>query len=180
MERIDYETRLFKNIFPNYQSFSDWYRSTPLSDGVEDVPSLKTFTLIAFEFNDSHTSLSVESFKEHFANDIYTYYREFEATSKSIIDLMNLTDDEISIADSMITNFANIPETESSTNIEEVDFITNQQKAINKKGKLQIKKEQLSNKRTFTVKTFLNRFRHLFIKIISPAHTFVVAEPDEE
>lgn len=180
MERIDYETRLFKNIFPDYQSFSDWYRSTPLSDGVEDVPSLKTFTLIAFEFNDSHTSLSVESFKERFANDIYTYYREFEATSKSIIDLMNLTDDEISIADSMITNFANIPETESSTNIEEVDFITNQQKAINKKGKLQIKKEQLSNKRTFTVKTFLNRFRHLFIKIISPAYTFVVAEPDEE
>lgn len=180
MERIDYETRLFKNIFPDYQSFSDWYRSTPLSDGVEDVPSLKTFTLIAFEFNDSHTSLSVESFKERFANDIYTYYREFEATSKSIIDLMNLTDEEISIADSMITNFANIPETESSTNIEEVDFITNQQKAINKKGKLQIKKEQLSNKRTFTVKTFLNRFRHLFIKIISPAYTFVVAEPDEE
>lgn len=180
MERIDYETRLFKNIFPDYQSFTNWYRSTPLSDGEKDVPSLKTFTLIAFEFNDSHISLSVESFKEHFANDIYTYYREFEATSKSIIDLMNLTDDEISIADSMITNFANIPETESSTDVEEVNFITNQQKAINKKGKLQIKKEQLSNKRTFTVKTFLNRFRHLFIKIISPAYTFVVAEPDEE
>lgn len=180
MERIDYETKLFKNIFPDYQSFADWYRTTPLSDGETDVPSLKTFTLIAFEFNDSHTSLSVESFKERFANDIYTYYREFEATSKSIIDLMNLTDEEISIADSMITNFANIPETASSTDVEEVDFITNQQKAINKKGKLQIKKEQLSNKRTFTVKTFLNRFRHLFIKVISPAYTFVVAEPDEE
>ena len=80
----------------------------------------------------------------------------------------------------MITNYANIPETASSTDVEEVDFITNQQKAINKKGKLQIKKEQLSNKRTFTVKTFLNRFRHLFIKVISPAYTFVVAEPDEE
>ena len=180
MERIDYETKLFKNIFPDYQSFADWYRGTPLSDSETDVPSLKTFTLIAFEFNDSHTSLSAESFKEHFANDIYTYYREFEATSKSIIDLMNLTDEEISIADSMITNFANIPETASSTDVEEVDFITNQQKAINKKGKLQIKKEQLSNKRAFTVKTFLNRFRHLFIKVISPAYTFVVAETDEE
>ena len=126
------------------------------------------------------TNQGIEKIRSGFANDIYTYYREFEATSKSIIDLMNLTDEEISIADSMITNFANIPETASSTDVEEVDFITNQQKAINKKGKLQIKKEQLSNKRTFTVKTFLNRFRHLFIKVISPAYTFVVAETDEE
>lgn len=180
MERIDYETRLFKNIFPDYQTFATWYRGTPLSDDETDVPSEKTFSLIAFEFNDSHVCFSPESFKEHFANDIYTYYREFEATTKSIIDLMKLTDEEISIADSMITNTANIPETESSTNAEEVDFITAQQKSINKKGKLQIKKEQLSSKRTFTVKTFLNRFRHLFIKIISPAYTFVVAEPDEE
>lgn len=179
-EIIDYNTRLFKNIFPDYQSFATWYKSLPLSDNEDDCPSEKTFTLIAYEYNDSHTSLSPDSFKQHFANDIYTYYREFEETTKGILDLMKLTDDEISTADEMITNVANIPETESSTSVEEVDFITTQQKNINKKGKLQIKKEQLANKRAFTVKTFINRFRHLFIKVISPAYTFVVAEPDEE
>lgn len=180
MEMLDYNTRLFKNIFPNYQSFKEWYTATPLSDSLNDCPNEKTFTLIAYEYNDSHVSLSPESFKERFANDIYTYYREFEATTKGIIDLMELTDKDISIADQMITNFANVPETENSTNVEEVDFITNQQKNINVKGKLQIKKEQLANKRTFTVRTFINRFRHLFIKVISPAYTFVIAEPEEE
>lgn len=180
METINYDTRLFKNIFPDYQSFKNWYLSTPLSDNNTDCPSEKTFTLIAYEYNDNHIALSVESFKQRFANDIYTYYREFEETTKSILDLMKLTDKDISIADEMITNVANIPETENSTNAEEVDFITTQQKNINKKGKLQIKKEQLANKRTFTVKTFINRFRHLFIKIVSPSFTFVIEENQED
>lgn len=180
MEQLNHGTKLFKNIFPTYEEFSSWYKSTPLSDDVNDCPTEKTFTLIAYEYNDCHIALSPESFKQRFANDIYTYYREFEATTNVIIDLMKLTDDEISTSDEMITNVANIPETESSTNVEEVDFITTQQKNINKKGKLQIKKEQLANKKAFTVKTFINRFRHLFIKIVSPAYTFVIAEPDEE
>lgn len=180
MEMLDYTTKLFKNIFPSYESFKEWYTATPLSDNKNDCPSEKTFTLIAYEYNDSHVSLSPESFKEHFANDIYTYYREFEATTKGILDLMELTDKDIAIADEIITNVANIPETESSTSVEEVDFITTQQKNINKKGKLQIKKEQLANKRAFTVRTFINRFRHLFIKIISPAYTFVVGEEEGE
>ena len=180
MEMISFNNKLFKNIFPDYETFRQWYISTDLSDDENDCPSRKTFALIANEYNDSHTALSVESFKQRFANDIYTYYREFEETTKSILDLMKLTDDDISTADKMITNVANIPETASSTDIEEVDFVTTQQKNITKKGLLQIKKEQLSNKRAFTVKTFINRFRHLFIKIISPSFTFVIEENQED
>lgn len=175
-EIIDYNSRIFKNIFSDYNTFATWYKSTPLSDNEEDCPTIKTFTLIANEYNDSHVAFSVESFKQRFNNDLYTYYKEFEATTKSIVELMELTDKDIAIADMSITNIADIPETESSTDEETVDFISNQQKIINKKGKLQVKREQLSNKRTFTVKTFLNRFKHLFIKIASPAYTFVIGE----
>lgn len=178
MEMLDYDTRLFKNIFPNYQSFKDYYLSTPLS--YTDAPTEKTFAIIAFEFNDSHSAFSVESFKQHFALDIYTFYREFEKTTDAITELMKLTDDEIATENVMITNVANIPENESSTDEETVDFISNQQKSISKKGKLQIKREQLANKRIFTVRTFLNRFRHLFVKVISPAYTFVIREDWED
>lgn len=180
MEMLGNNSKLFKNVFPDYQTFKSWYISTPLSDNDKDVPSEKTFTLIAFEYNDSHIAHSVEGFKQHFANDIYSFYKEFEETTKAISELMKLTDEEISTADSMIINTANIPETESSTNEEEVNFISTQQKNISKKGKLQIKKEQLSNKRVFTVKTFINRFRHLFIKILSPAYNLVIAEEQED
>lgn len=180
MEIIDYNSKIFKNIFTDYESFSSWYKQTGLSDNEEDCPSKKTFTLIANEYNDSHVCSSVESFKQRFSNDLYTYYKEFEETTKSIDELMNLTDKEISIAGQTIINVADIPENESSTDVETVDYISNQTKNIVKKGNLQIKKEQLSNKRTYTVKTFINRFRHLFIKIISPSYTFVVKEEDEE
>lgn len=180
MEIIDYNSKLFKNIFPDYDTFASWYKETGLSDDENDCPSKKTFILISNEYNDSHVCSSVESFKQRFANEIYTYYKEFEQTTKSIDELMNLTDQEISIAGQTIVNSADVPETENSTDIESVDYISNQTKNIVKKGNLQIKKEQLSNKRTYTVKTFINRFRHLFIKIISPANTFVVKEPDEE
>lgn len=180
MEMVTHNTLLFKNIFPDYEVFKTWYISSGLSDGEEDVPSLKTFTLIANEYNDSHSAFSVEGFKEHFANDIYTYYQEFEATTKAISELMKLKDEDIAINGSMIMNIADIPEVESSTDVEKVNFITNQQKQISKKGNLQIKREQLTNKRAFTVRTFLNRFRHLFVRVISPAYTYVVEEPEED
>lgn len=180
MQIVDYDTKLFKNIFSSYSDFKNWYLSTPLSDDSNDVPSEKTFTLIAYEYNSSHVNSTVESFKQRFANDLYTYYKEFEATTKAISDLMKLTDEEISMSDIMITNVANIPETEGSTNEEEVDFISSQQKSISKKGKLQVKKEQLSSKRAFTVKSFINRFRHLFIRIISLPYTELYGEPEGE
>lgn len=180
MEMIDQHGTLFKNIFPDYNSFKDYYLSTPLSDNEDDVPSEKTFTLIAFRYNDSHSSRSVESFKQQFSIDIYTFYKEFEQTTKSIDELMKLTDDEISIADTMITNFADTPETRNTTNAETADYISNQQKTINKKGNLQVKKEQVSNKRIYTVKTFLGRFKHLFVNVLSPSYNFVVSEPDRE
>lgn len=178
MQAIVQPTKRFKDIFPSYDVFKEWYKSTPLSDDENDVPSEKTFTLIANEYNDSHIAHSEEGFKQHFSNDIYTFYREFEETTKSIISLMKLTDEEIAIADSTIINTANVPEVTGSTNVEEIDYISAQQKNISKKGILQIKKEQLTNKRTFTVRTFLKRFRHLFIKILSSAYNFVVAEPE--
>ena len=131
---IDYNTRLFKNIFPSYKDFADWYKSIPLSENEDDVPSSITFTLIAYEYNDSHVCMSPESFKEHFANDLYTYYKEFEATTSGIKELMALTDEDIAIADAMITNVANTPETEMSTDTETVDFISTHQKMINKKA----------------------------------------------
>lgn len=180
MEMINHNTRLFKNIFPDYQTFSEWYSGTPLSDDSNDVPSEKTFTLIAYEYNNSHVSMSPESFKEHFANELYTYYKEFEETTKIIKELMSLSENDLRIGDRLITNLADIPETESSTNVEEVDFISNQQKQFTEKSKLQIKREELSAKRAFTVKTFLRRFKNLFIKILSPAYTYVVEENQGE
>ena len=145
-----------------------------------DCPSLRTFALLFNEFADCHLALTRESFLEHFENDLYTFYKEFEATTKAIDDLMNLSDNDISTDNSMVMNIANIPEYLDSTNSEEVDFISQQQKSINKKGVLQIKKEQLSNKRAYTVRSFLNKFRHLFIKIISPAYTQVYVEDEGE
>lgn len=178
MEALGQETSLFKNIFPEYEDFADWYTSLPLSDGEEDVPSERTFSLIAYEYNDSHVRFSDESFRQHFALDIYTFYKEFEATTQAIDNLMGLDEDDISIEDSIITNMADVPEVISSTDAEQVDYVSTQNKTINKKGKLRITKELLSNKRAYTTRTFLKRFSHLFIRVFSPYYNFVV-EDDE-
>lgn len=174
------EFSLFKNIFPDYDVFKKWYTSIPLSDGETDCPELKTFTLISYEFNDCHVKYTNESFKQRFANVLYTCYKEFETTTEEIKKLMELSDSEIAISDSMITNIAEIPELESTTDVESVDFISQQQKMINKKGQLQIRREQLANKRIFTVKTFLNRFKKLFRNVVSTGFQQVYYEPDME
>lgn len=169
---------IFKDLFPDYQTFSSWYKSLPLSDDDNDVPNEKTFSLIAYQYNGSHCAMMEEEFKQHFSIDLYTYYKEFEATTENILDLMKLTDEDIAIANSMITNNADIPETEASTDETSVDFISTQQKVINKKGKLQIQRELLSNKRALTTRTFLKRFKHLFEICVDDAYTFVVEEPE--
>ena len=176
MYRTIMETKLFKDIFPSYENFQNWYRNTPLSSS-DECPNEKTFSLIAYEYNDSHSAfLTEENFKEHFAIDLYTYFKEFEATTAAIDKLMSLSDDDVAMDGQMITNIASIPETASSTDVEQVDFITQQQKMINKKGKQTITREQLANKRSYTTRTFLKRFKHLFIKVFDTPYTRVIEE----
>ena len=178
MEALVQNTNLFKNIFPNYDSFSTWYKGCGLSDNATDVPSLKTFQILFYRFADSHVRFSDDSFKGQFAIDLYTYYKEFEETTKAIDTMMSLTASDISTDGSIITNIANIPETENSTDTEVVNFVGQQQKMINKKGSLRISKELVAAKRAYTVKTFIKKFEHLFIRVFSPYYTFVVK--DEE
>lgn len=178
MELFGHTTSYFKDIFPDYKSFVDFYKSTPLSSSEDDYPSEKTFSLILYEYADSHVAMSDESFKQRFSVDIYTYYREFESTTKAIEDMLKLKDDDIAVEFSHIVNIASIPETPSNTDVEKVDFLTQQEKQINKKGLLQIKREQLSSKRAFTVRTFLNRFKHLFIRILANNYNHLVGEPE--
>lgn len=136
-----------------------------------DIPTLKTFSTIFYEYADNNIAFSNESFKLKYANIMATYYKEYEQTTKAITNLMNLTDNDIAIDNYIITNSAEIPETPSSTSIEEVDYVSVQQKNFTKKGKLQISKELLYNKKSYTTKTFLNRFRYLFIRILSDSYT---------
>lgn len=180
MQAIMYENKVFNDIFPDYETFKNWYLSTPFSEDETDVPTLKTFSLLQYEYGDSHIAFTEDGFKQHFAIDIFTFYKEFEETSKVIAELMKLTDEEIENYDISIVNIANVPEVESSTDVENVDFLSTQQKQISKKGKLQVKKEQLSNKRSYTTRSFIKKFKKLFIRILSPAYTFVIQEKEGE
>lgn len=178
--QIRKELPLFKNVFPDYETFRDWYLSLPLSENSNDVPSEKTFALIAYEYNSSHCAMLAEDFRQRFAVDLYTFYKEFEETTKQISDLMSLKDEDIAISDMSVLNIGDIPETPSTTDVMSVDFVSGQQKTINQKGKLQIKRELLSNKRAFTTRTFLKRFKHLFLVCVNSPYTFVVGEPEGE
>ena len=178
MYNLAYNTKVFKDVFPTYADFVGWYNGEVFSTG--GTPSETTFKLIAYEFNDSHIAFSEDSFKEHFAIDLFTYYKEFEETCAAINVLMQMNYDEASMGDSNILNIANIPETEDNTSSTEVNFISQQQKNINIKNQTQVRREQISNKRHYATKAFLNKFRHLFIKILSPAYTFVIQEKEGE
>lgn len=170
------ETKVFNDIFSNYEEFVSWLNE---SYGEEiHIPRKTTFLLIQAEYRVSHIAFTPDTFKDKFFIDLYTYCKEFEKTSDAIDELMDLSDEEISLEGSMIVNMADIPENPSSTNIDTVDFVSQQQKTLSKKGTLQIKREQLSSKRAYTVKTFLKRFRHLFIRILATPYVNVIGEPE--
>lgn len=177
MEQYNYITKTFKDIFPDYSTFLSWWNATQYGD-FGDACNNKTFKLIFNEYACSHCSMQEEDFKNHFANDLYTYSKEFEKTTEVIDKMLTLSESDIAFDTTSIMNIANIPENESSTNIEEVNFVSQQQKNITKKGKVQITREELSLKRAYTTKTFLKRFKHLFIRILSKSYVPVIEETE--
>ena len=144
-----------------------------------DIPEFKTFSYLYNEYADCHAAFDFIGFLNHFENDLQTFYKEFEATNKEIDRLMGLTDEQIAIEYSHIMNIAQIPENTYDTDSESVNFVTQQQKDLNKKGTLQIVREQLVNKKAYTVRQFIARFKHLFIKVLSPTY-IPVYEGEEE
>ena len=175
MEMQTHNTKVFNDVFPDYETFKNWIQEYSIL-----VPRELTFKLIQAEYRSSHLAYDEISFKDHFFIDIYSFTREFEATTDAIDALMSLTDSQIDTDGSTVLNIAEIPSTENDTDAKIVNFVNQQQKTISVKGNLQIKREQLANKRIYTVKSFLKKFRHLFIKILSPAYTLVVAEEEHQ
>lgn len=168
---------LFKDIFPDYETFKEWYSQQPLSDGEDDVPSIKTFVLILNEYSTSTCAMDEIEFKRRFANDLYTYYKEFEETTKAITELMSMSEEDFKDVARSVLNVADIPETTASTDTETFNFVSQQQKNFVTKSTLQIRREQIANKRILTVKTFLKRFKHLFRIVLDDGYTFVIGEP---
>lgn len=178
MEKIMYNNKVFKDVFPDYNSFEIAWNNSGLSDGYK--PNNRTFQILFIQYCSSHIAFTEDEFKLRFCLEMYTYAKEFEETSVAIDKLMSLSPEEMAISYEAITNFAEIPETELSTDAETVNFISNQQKSINKKGKLQVLRELITNKRSYTTRSFLRKFQYLFIRILSPAYTFAVEEDEEE
>ena len=177
--------KTFCQVFPDYDTFKAWYLSIPLSDNKEDCPSEKTYTLILYQYADSHIAFSEEGFKQKFAKTLYSYYKEFEKTTKAIDELMNLSDEDVAVANVSTLNTADTPEVAFNTNdgVEHdtaVDYTSQQQRTINRKGKMQVKREQLSNKRAYTVTTFLNRFVYLFIRILSQPYNWMWGDDNDD
>ena len=176
--------KTFCQVFPDYDTFREWYQSIPLSTN-GDCPNEKTYTLILYQYADSHIAYSVEGFKQKLAKTLYTYYKEFEKTTNAIDELMDLSDEDVAIANVSTLNMADTPETAFDTDdgMKEdsaVDYTSQQQKTIHRKGKMQVKREQLSNKRAYTVTTFLNRFTYLFVRILSTPYNWMWGDDDSD
>ena len=180
-EMQGYDFKLFKDVFPGYQAFKSWY-STTIFRAVyaNSIPNEVTFGLIYNEYCVSHLAFSEEVFKRKFANYLYTYFEDFEQESDAIRDLMALTSSQILKAGTTVVNMADIPEQLNSTDTDVVNFVSQQQKTNMFRSELDAKREIIRNKRELSVKRFLGRFRHLFMRIISPDYIKVYVEEEHE
>lgn len=179
-EMQGYDFKLFKDIFPDYLTFSNWYDATIFAINGEKRPNNIIYQLIYNEYCVSTIAFSEEVFKGKFSNDLYTYCSDFEQECAAIKDLMALTSEEVAEAGTTVLNIADVPETLSSTDVDIANYISQQQKTISKRGKLEVKRERVRNMREFSVRRFLGRFRHLFIRIISPDYVRVYVEDEHQ
>ena len=183
----EFRTRTFAEIFPDFNKFAQEYSATPLK--IEFSPDSEGLSLEAFyymmyaHYGNSHIAFSDEyQFKYYMYSIIFqhgpTVIRKREIRDK----LLGLSFDEIISGGKTIYNHAMNPNTAPSTStVEELLTINDQNTANYKKAMVTGLTEFLEVISTDPVDSFIHRFRQLFIKVLAPDYPlYYVTEENEQ
>ena len=159
--KYGYSTYTFKELVPDYTTFSDTYKDGLLTT----LPSQQTFKLLYNEFAESHIAFTKERFICKFENVLYQTVEAFEYDTNVKRAMREFEDSVFEDEGDMITNIATAPNNEYDTDEERVNHLDQQQKMKARASKANAYYKRLTMNKETAVKTFLNKFRQLFIVI---------------
>lgn len=178
-----YSTVLFTDIWDNEEDFAEDLASSPFNGAIEDESVEIVFYLLYARYgNNPIANLDRMQWKMKIFSVIYQYGPTWEKRLDLQSKIRALTDTELMTGSKAVHNHAFNPSTTPSTSsLDELTFINDQQTSSFKKNKLDAYTQQWDMLETDVTEDFLNKFKKCFKNFVSPEKPLIfVSEYDEE
>lgn len=171
---------LFADIYGDEESFIEDYKNLGIPTTITEESATMTFYLLYGRYgNNPISNCDVNQFKIKLFNTIWQYGPSWEKRLDIQSKLRNLTDDELIAGAKTINNHSFNPSTEPSTSsLEELTTIDNQNTTSFKRSKLEAYAQIWSLIKTDVTEDFIERFKNLFKKFVAPENPLLYIEEE--
>ena len=184
--RPEYITKTFSQVWDSYDNFkADYSDLMPLVSGgitplKEDNLKAVYYLLYARYGNNPIVNYDETQFKMKMMAVIVTYGPVWERKKAIQASLRSLTDDELLQGAKQIYNHAFNPSTEpSTTELEELTHINDQNVTNNKKSKMEAYSILWANLHVDATDEFMNKFKNCFSRFVGDQYPIIYIEEDE-
>lgn len=182
-KKPNYNTKLFKEVWDNPDSFSEEYQNNGIETTIATTSVATLYYLLyARHGNDPIANLDINQWKYRVWSVIYQYGPTWEKRLELQKKIRSLTLDDLKKGSKAVYNKAYNPSGEPGTAaLEEIDFISEQNTTNYKRADVEAYGIQWDALRTDVTEVFLRQFDKLFKKFVSHEHpTLYFSEEDEE
>lgn len=167
-----YRQRTFAEIFPDVDSFVDEFVASPFGNAITDTNRRLLYYMLYANYGNSPISNADENqFRYRVWSTIFMYGPAWEKRLEVQDKLRKLSEDELLKGGKAIYNHAFNPNNSPSTQaLEELDYINDQNTTNYKKSKLEGYGALLTLLETDVTKEFIDKFRPLFLKFVTPEY----------
>lgn len=165
-----YDSPIFTEVWDNVNDFLTDYQNNGISTTITSQSATTLFYLLYAKYGNSTIAFTdVEQFKYNIFSIVFMYGPSWEERLSLQNKLRNLTDEEIRQGSKAIYNNALNPGTSPSTgDLEELNFINQQNTTNYKKSKIEAIAFKWDLIATDVTNEFLTKFKSLFRKILDP------------
>ena len=183
--RPEYITKTFCEIYSNYDDFKDDYDAliALVSGGIQPLTANNvraTFYLLYARYgNTPIVNYDVTQWKMKIMAIIATYGPVWEKKKAIQVNLRNLTEAELLQGAKQIYNHAFNPSTEpSTTELEELTHINDQNVTNNKKSKMEAYSILWANLHVDATDEYINKFKNCFSRFVGDQYPIIYIEED--
>lgn len=171
-------TKTFTQVFENFDSFKDSYDATTFAGAITDNNLEILYYLLYARFaNSPITNFDVNQFKYKMFGIIWQYGPTWEKRLEIQDSIRSLSNDDLLQGAKAIYNHAANPGTDPTTStLEELNYIDSQNTTNYKRSKMDAYAQLWTILISDVTENFLDRFKPLFKKFISPYTELYVEE----
>ena len=166
----NYRQVKFTDVWQSAESFVSDYKNNGIQTTISDNTATTLYYLLYSRYgNNVLASSDTNRFKYDVWATIFSYGPTWEKRLEIQDKLRNLTDDELFTGATQIYNHAYNPGTAPSTStLDELTAINEQNTSKNKKGKMDAYAMLIALLETDVTESFLDKFKQLFLNVVQP------------